>query len=130
MVGIADGHDGHAGLLRLFDSQLHGLMADQLTHGIVRVDDGGNRRFVDDFGLGVNVDHALFNALVIAHQALHAVALDAVQVRQQQHVADDPGFAFAETELLERIHAEGVQLVIGIVQVFGSHGNPLLLFCS
>ena len=64
---------------------------------------------------------------MIAHQALHAVALDAVQVRQQQYVADDPGFAFAETELLERIHAEGVQLVISIVQVFGSHGNPLLL---
>ena len=96
----------------------------------MRVDHGGNGRFVDDLRLGVNVDHALFNALVIAHQALHAVALDAVQVRQQQHVADDPGFAFAETELLERIHAEGVQLVIGIVQVFGSHGNPLLLFCS
>ena len=127
MVGIADGHDGHAGLLRLCDGQLHGLMAHQLTHGVVRVDYGGNRRFVDDFGLGVNVDHALLNALVIAHQALHAVALDAVQVRQQQHVADDPGFAFAETKLLERIHAEGVQLVIGIVQVFGSHGNPLLL---
>ena len=27
MVGIADGHDGHAGLLRLCDGQFHGLMA-------------------------------------------------------------------------------------------------------
>ncbi len=56
------------------------------------VHDGGNGRLKHDLRLGVHVDHALFDSLVVADHALHAVAFYSVKIGQQQYVGDD--FAF------------------------------------
>ena len=58
------------------------------------------------------MDHALFNALVIAYHALHAVRLDAVQVGGQQYVLNDIGLRFRKAEPLKGIHAECVERII------------------
>ena len=117
VVGVPDGDDAHASRLGLLDGHFHGLMGNQLSHGLMGVDDGGDGRLEHHFGLGMDVDHAFFDALVVADHPLHTVGLDAVQVGSQQNVLNDIGLRFGEAELLERFHAQPVQGVIGPVLI-------------
>ena len=117
VVGIAHGDNAHAGGFRLFNGHFHGLVAHQLAHGVMGVDDSGDGSLKDHLGLGVNVNHTLFDALVVAHHPLHTVGLDAVQVRGQQHILNDVGFRFRKAELGERVHAQPVQGFIGPVLI-------------
>ena len=113
VVGVPDGDDAHASGLGLLDGHFHGAVGNQLTHGFMSVDDGGDGRLEHHFGLGMDVDHAFFDALVVAHHPLHTVGLDAVQIGGQQNVLDNIRLGFGEAELLERFHAQTVQGVIG-----------------
>ena len=106
------------------------------------VDDGGDGGLENDLGLGVDLDHALLDALVVTDHALHAVGLDAEQVGGQQNVLDDVSFLLVEAELLECVHAELVQSLVGpilichsdflISQIFiraqTAHNNSLSLY--
>ena len=85
-----------AGGLALGNGHLHSLMGNQLTHGIMGIDNGGNGSFKNDLGLGIDLDHTLFDALVIADHTLHTVGLNAVKVRGQQHILNDVGFGFGK----------------------------------
>ena len=112
MIGVARGDDAHAGLLCLLDCQLHRKMTDQLTHTVVPVDDGGDRRLKHNLGLCIDMNHALFDALVVAHHALHAVRLDAVQICSQKHILNDVCFRFREAEFFKCVHAESMEQLI------------------
>ena len=70
------------------------------------VDDCADGSLKDDFGFGVEVDLPLLDSLVVAHHALHAVALDSEQVGGEQHIADLAAFLLRETERLEHVGAE------------------------
>ena len=109
MVGLAHGHDADAGRLRLLDGLLHGERADHLPHAGMAVDDGAHGRLEDDFRHGVDMDQPLFDSLVVADHALHAMALDAVQVGGQEHVADPIAVALVEPERPEHVGAELLQ---------------------
>ena len=119
MVGIAHRDDADAAALCLADRQLHRFVTGKLPHRVVRVDDCGGRGLVDDLGHGVHVDQTLFNALVVAHQALHAVGFDAELVGHDEHIGDDPALALFEAELAERLHAEVVEQLYGEFHIFG-----------
>ena len=106
MVGIADGDDANAALLCLFNGERHGLVTDKLAHTVMSVDHGGDRRFKDHLRLGIDMDHAIFDALVITHHALHTVALNAIKVACEQDVLNNVGLRFGEAELFKRLHAE------------------------
>ena len=112
MVRIPDGDDADAGGFRLFHRELHRLVADELAHCVVRVDDRADRRLKDDLRLRVDLDHAVFDAFVVAHHALHAVGFNAVEVGGQEHVLDDVRFRLREAELLKCVHAQAVQSVV------------------
>ena len=109
MVGVADRYDADAGLLRLFDGDLHRLVADELAHAIVAFDDRRNGRLEHDFGFGVELDKAALESVVITGETLHAVGLDAVHVSGQQDIGDDRRFVFRESECLERVADELLQ---------------------
>ena len=87
-------------------------MTDQLTHSVVPVDDGGDRRFKHDLGLCIDVNHALFDALVIAHHPLHPVRLNAVQIGGQQNILDDVRLCFREAEFFKCVHAESMEQLV------------------
>ena len=89
------------------------------------VNDGGNGGLKHDLGLGVHMDGVVFDGLVIAHQALGAVAAGAVEVSQQQNVRDLTGFFGVEAKLDEGVVAEALQLGIG---VFDSTHEKILSF--
>ena len=86
MVGIADGDDANAALLCLFNGERHGLVTDKLAHTVMSVDHGGDRRFKDHLWLGVDMDHTLFDALVITYHTLHTVTLNSIKIRHQKHI--------------------------------------------
>ena len=112
MVGIADGDDANAALLCLFNGERHGLVTDKLAHTVMSVDHGGDRRFKDHLWLGVDMDHTLFDALVITYHTLHTVTLDAIKVARKQDVLNNVGFCFGETELFKRLHAECMEYFV------------------
>ena len=112
MIGVARGDDAHAGGLGLLDGHFHGQMTDQLTHAVVPVDDGGDRRLKHNLGLCIDMNHALFDALVVAHHALHAVRLDAVQICSQKHILNDVCFRFREAEFFKCVHAEPMEQLV------------------
>ena len=84
-------------------------MGNQLAHGIVGIDDGGNGGVEDHLGLGIDLNHALLDALVVADHALHAMAFDAKQIGGQQDILDDVSFLLGKAELLECFHAEAME---------------------
>lgn len=88
------------------------------------VDSSRDGRLEDDFGGLVDVNGALLDALVVAHHALHTVALDAVEVCGEEHVADDGAVFIGKAERLEDVVAEGVEGVILPVHV--RHVLPIL----
>ena len=126
MIGVARRDDAHAGLLCLLDCQLHRKMTDQLTHAVVPVDDGGDRRLKHNLGLCIDMNHALFDALVVAHHALHAVRLDAVQIGGQQNVLDDVRLCFREAEFFKCVHAEPMEQLIRPLLVSHFAGSPFV----
>ena len=79
------------------------------------VDDGGNGSLKNDLGLGVHMDGAVFDGLVVAHQTLCAVGLDAVNVGKQQHVGDLLGFLAGKAEFFKSVHAKALDGVDGKV---------------
>ena len=127
MVGVAHGNDAHAVGLGLGNGHFHGLVAHQLAHGLVGINDGGDGSLKDHFRLCVNVDHAFFNALVVAHHPLHAVGLNAVQIGRQQNILNDVRLGLGEAELLERVHAQTVQGVIGPVLICHENSSCYLI---
>ena len=106
MVGVTHAHDADAGRLRLLDGLVHGEDADKLPHARVAVYDGAHRGLENHFRLGIEVDLPLLDPLMVTDHALHAVALDAVQVGRKQHVVDLPALIIAEPERLEYVGAE------------------------
>ena len=126
MIGVARGDDAHAGLLCLLDCQLHRKMTDQLPHTVVPVDDGGDRRLKHNLGLCIDMNHALFDALVVAHHALHAVRLDAVQICSQKHILNDVCFRFREAEFFKCVHAESMEQLIRPLLVSHFAGSPFV----
>ena len=126
MVGIADGDDANAALLCLFNGERHGLVTDKLAHTVMSVDHGGDRRFKDHLWLGVDMDHTLFDALVITYHTLHTVTLDAIKVARKQDVLNNVGFCFGETELFKRLHAERMERFIFPMLI--AHNTKILSF--
>ena len=72
------------------------------------LDGGRDGRLEDDFGGLIDVNGALLDALVVTHHALHTVALDAVEVCGEEHVADDGAVFIGKAERLEDVVAKGV----------------------
>ena len=122
VVGILNRNDTDTAFLCLFDRHLHRFVTDELTHRVVRVDDGGGGGLVYDLGLCIYLDETLFDTLVVANESLHAVRLNAELVGHEQYVGDDAAFGFLKAELFERGHTKVVEGVDGKLYVF-SHGS-------
>ena len=75
------------------------------------LNDCGHWGLKDDFRLRVYLDDPVFDALVVAHKALHPVGLDAVFVRQEQDVCNDLSLLLRESESLKSLLAEHLQYV-------------------
>ena len=117
MVRVTDRNDAHTGGLSLLDGHFHSLVGNQLTHGVMSVDNGGDGGLENNLGLGVDLNHTLLNALVVTNHTLHTMGLDAEQVRSQQDILNDVSFLLVEAELGESIHAEAMQGIIGPILV-------------
>ena len=111
VVGIAHRDDCHAGFFCFFNGRVHSEDTDELAHPVVSLDDGGHGRLKDDLRLRVHFDDPVLDALVVAHQALHPVGLDAVFVRQEQDVCNDLSLLLRESESLKSLLAEHLQYV-------------------
>ena len=112
MVGITDGDHADTDLLCLLNGHHHCLVTDHLTHAVICIQHSGNGGLKYHITLGLDLDHALLDGLVVTVHSLHTVALDTDPVGHQQHIADDLGFLSAEAELLEGIVAQCLQLII------------------
>ena len=85
------------------------------------VNDGGNGSLKYDLGLGINMDRALFDCLVVAYQTLSAVGFHAVQVSQNQNVGDLRRLLLGKAKLVEGIATEFGQLLTAVSN--GAHRN-------
>ena len=103
--GIAHGDHAHAVFLGLLDSHFHGLIADDLTHAVMAVHNGGGGGFLDDFKVGHGeLDTGLDAVQIDGLEAIYAVGLDAALVGLQQHVRANFCILFGNAVALERIH--------------------------
>ena len=118
MVGVADRHDRDTGLLGFLDRKIHGLYGYQLSHAVMRVDDCGDRRLKDQFWLGADLDHAVFDAFMVTHQTLKAVRRDAVKIGKQQDIRDLRRLLIREAEADERIVQKALHFRIMITNRF------------
>ena len=80
MRGIAHDGDADAGGLRLVDGEFHGAPRVGVAETAAAIDQGGDRRFAGDHGLGAHVDLAGAAAFVVGRHHRDAVRVDAVQV--------------------------------------------------
>ena len=109
-VGISNGYNCHTNLLCLFNGNTHRLVAKELTHTVITLNNGRNGSFKNNFWLCVNLDKTFFNALMITHKSLHTVRFDAVKVTCQQNVNDNFAFALIKAEFKKCIGAEFFKL--------------------
>lgn len=107
VAGIANDDHAHAVLLRLVDCQLHGLVADDLTHTVVAVHNRGGLGFLDDFKIGYGVLDASLDAVQVnGLEAVDAVGLDAAMIGLEQHVRANLRILFRNAVLNERFGNE------------------------
>ena len=90
------------------------------------VNDGGNRGLKNDLRLGIRLDAALFDGLVIADQPLHAVRGNAVKIGEQQHVGDLCRLRCRKAEFFKGIAAKTLQP--GDAVLNGIHISSLFSF--
>ena len=109
-------------LLCLLNGQLHRIDTEGLSHGIVAFDGGSQGCFPDDLGLGIQLDHALGDFLMITDQALNTVGFNAAQVCIQQNIGDLGAFLLGKAVTLKHLDAEVSGFNIGNMMVL--HGAP------
>ncbi len=94
------------------NGQLHCAMANNLAHSLLGIDHRGNRRFKYCFGFCIRLDHPALQMLIIAHQPLGAVGINAVEIGKQENIGDNLCLLAVETEFLENIVAELLEILI------------------
>ena len=88
--GVADDRHAHAVFAGVVDGVLHGLLGGDHAHAVMRVDDGGRRRLLDEFDGGLRVEDAVADAVdVDGFQAADTVGVDAALVGGDQNVRAD-----------------------------------------
>ncbi len=123
-LDFPDRHHADTGGLGLLNGFVHGKNANQLAHAAVAVDHRGDRRFKYHLRLGLHMDGALLNALVVADHPLHAMAFNAIQILQQQHVPNGMALLLRKAEAAEHIPTELIQ---GFITPFYiAHGRSSL----
>ena len=125
VVGVTDGYDTDTGGLCLLNSQLHSLLTYQLAHAVMAVDNSRDGGLEDYFGNSIHMDHALFDALMVANHTLHAVRLDAEQVGGQQHILNGVSFSVVKAKLQKCVGTELLEQIIAPILITHSH-SPLM----
>ena len=102
VAGVAHNDHAHAVLLCLVDSHSHGLVADDLAHTVVTVNDSGGLGLLNDLKVGHGVlDTRLDAVKVDGLEAVDTVGLDAALVALQQNVGADLGVRIGECRILQ-----------------------------
>src|SRR5579863_5149392 len=97
MITVARSHPGHTGGSGLFDGDLSRPAHDQVSHGVVTVEQRGGRLFTDDADVRPGVDASALNALHVLGQAKDAVAFRAASIGFRYEDSDPAGVCLRKT---------------------------------
>ena len=90
VAGITNYNHTHTVLFSLFDSHTHRLVADDLTHTVVTVNDSGRLGLFDYLKIGDGVLDTCFDAVEVnGLEAIAAVGLDTALIRLKKNVGAD-----------------------------------------
>ena len=107
MAGIADNNHAHAVLLSLVDSHLHRLVADNLTHAVMTVNNCGCFGFLNDFKVGYGVLNTVVDAVDVDRlKTVAAVGFDSASVRLKKNVNNDLRVLFGNAYANESVTNE------------------------
>ena len=123
VVGIAHGYHAKSRLFRLFNSYFHSLDAEYLSHSVVTLDNCGKGSFKNDLGLGVDLNHASRNFLVVTNHSLNTVRFYSRKVRLEKNSGNLASFFLAEAVALKGLYAKVFNLFVFNMMVL--HFRPL-----
>ena len=110
MAGIADCNHTHSVFLSLFDSHFHRLVADNLSHSVVTVNNSRCRSFLDNFKVCYGIlNTCVYSVDVNRLKTVAAVGLNSPSVRFKNDINDDLAVLLGNADTLESVNHKIVQ---------------------